>query len=227
MYVRLSGVSKWYHGQTRVLDHVDLEMNRGDFLYVVGGSGAGKSTLLRLIATDDVASQGQVQVFGYDLAKVNPSTLRTIRQSIGYVPQNHQLISDLSVYENIALSSRLSRNPLSGLNLKNSVHELLEKLNLVALRNRSISQISGGECQRTALARALIRKPEILIADEPTGSQDPETTWVLMDQFLRANTSGTTVLLATHDREIVRRVRKRCAQMKHGRVMLEDGLCFY
>lgn len=227
MYVRLSGVSKWYHGQTRVLDHVDLEMARGDFLYIVGGSGAGKSTLLRLIATDDLPSQGQVQVFGYDLAKVNPSTLRTIRQAIGYVPQNHQLIHDLSVFENIALSSRLSRNPLSGVNLKNSVNELLEKLNLIHLRNRNVSDISGGECQRTALARALIRKPEVLIADEPTGSQDPETTWVLMDQFLRANAAGTTVLLATHDREIVRRVRKRCAQMKQGRVMLEDGLCFY
>jgi cell division transport system ATP-binding protein len=220
--IHLSGVTKTYLGNSRVLDQVNLDLKRGDFLYVVGGSGAGKSSLLRMIATEEEPSSGKLALFGFDLRSVTPSTLRSIRRSIGYVPQNVRLIPDLTIYENIALSASLARKSLTGAELRNRVSELLERLELAAKRDQPANRLSGGEAQRVAVARALIRSPELIVADEPTGAQDRESTWSLLDLFLKANVTGATVVIATHDREIVRRVRKRCAILKGGRVVVES-----
>lgn len=225
--VQLSGVSKWYHGQTRVLDHVNLELKRGDFLYVVGGSGAGKSSLLRLLATEELPSTGAVTLFGFDLGSIAPGTLRTVRQALGYIPQDVRLIPDLTVFDNVALSVSLAGRRGFGADARAKVNELLERLGLADKRDKLARALSGGEMQRVAVARALVREPELIVADEPTGSQDKEFTWSLMDLFLKANLKGSTVVVATHDREIVRRVRKRCAVMKNGHVAMEDGLCIY
>ncbi len=216
--IQLSGVSKSYFGQSRVLDQITLEVKRGEFLYVLGGSGAGKSTLLRLISTEEASSAGQLRLFGYDLKSVNPSTLRAIRQAMGYVPQNIRLIPDLSVQDNIALSLSLAGRRALTDDARTRMNELLERLALTSVRDRAAGSISGGEAQRVAVARALIRNPEIVIADEPTGMQDRDSTWSMMDLLVRANMGGATVLVATHDQEVVRRVRKRCAQMKGGRL---------
>lgn len=226
--LQLNGVSKWYFNQTRVLDQVHLDLKRGDFLYVVGGSGAGKSSLLRMLATEEAPSSGNVSLFGYNLATISPSTLRAIRQAIGYIPQNVRLIPDLTVYDNVALSLSLAGRRVQGTDTRRQVLELLERLGLSHQANKIAGTLSGGEAQRVAVARALVRAPEILIADEPTGAQDTQFTWSLMDLFLKANVGGATVIVATHDREIVRRVRKRCAVLKNGQVMLEEGgACFY
>lgn len=228
--VQLSGVSKWYQGQTRVLDHVSLELKRGDFLYVVGGSGAGKSSLLRLLATEEAPSTGVVSLFGFDLGSISPANLRAIRQSLGYIPQDVRLIPDLSVFDNVALSMSLAGRRGFGAEARARVGELLERLGLSAKRDKPARSLSGGEMQRVAVARALVRDPGLIIADEPTGSQDKEYTWSLMDLFLKANLGGATVVIATHDREIVRRVRKRCAVMKAGKVVVESGgapACIY
>ncbi len=225
--VNLQGVSKWYTGQVKVLDQVNLEIKKGDFLYVIGGTGAGKSSLLRILATEEAASSGSVTLFGYNLSTVSPSTFRAIRQSLGYVPQNVGLIPDLTVQENVALSlslaGRRALNPAS----RSKMAEILEKLGLAQKRNVPASALSGGEAQRVAVARALVRSPELIVADEPTGAQDRDFTWQLMDLFLRSNITGAAVVVATHDREIVRRVRKRSAVLKNGRIAVEEALSIY
>ncbi len=225
--VILSGISKWYFGQTRILDHVDLELKKGDFLYVVGGSGAGKSSLLRMIATEETPSMGNVSLFGYSLSAASTSTVRTIRQALGYIPQNIRLIPDLTVYDNIALSISLSGQRSLSPQSKAKMSELLHRLGLEAKRDKLASTLSGGEAQRVAVARALVRSPELIIADEPTGAQDRDYTWSLMDLFLKANVNGATVVLATHDREIVRRLRKKCAVLRGGHISIEDSICTY
>lgn len=225
--VVLSGVSKTYHGQTRVLDHVNLELKKGDFLYVVGGSGAGKSTLLRLLTTEENPSMGIVSLFGYNLSSVSPSTLRAIRRLLGYIPQNVRLIPDLTVFDNIALSLSLAGQRVLSMQCKSKISELLNRLGLEAKRDKLAGTLSGGEAQRVAVARALVRSPELIVADEPTGAQDRDYTWSLMDLFLKANISGSTVVLATHDREIVRRVRKKCAVLRGGHISLEESVCIY
>jgi cell division transport system ATP-binding protein len=223
----LSDVSKSYHGQSKILENVSLTLKKGDFLYLVGGTGAGKSSLLRMIATEEAPSRGTVSLFGYSLTSVSQTTLRAIRQAIGYVPQGLRLIPDLTVFDNVALSLSLAGKRVLSASAKAKVSELLHRLGLEAKRDKFISSLSGGEAQRVAVARALVRTPELVIADEPTGSQDRDYTWSLMDLFLKANTGGATVIIATHDREIVRRVRKRCAILREGQVSLEEGMCIY
>lgn len=225
--VQLTGVSKSYFGQTRVLDQVNLELKKGEFLYVVGGSGAGKSSFLRLLATEEAPTNGVVSLFGYNLATASASTLRAIRQCLGYIPQGVHLIPDLTVQDNIALSLSLAGRRGMGLEARTRMNDLMDRLGLAAKKDKLAGTLSGGEAQRVAVARALVRAPELIVADEPTGAQDKEFTWSLMDLFLKSNLTGATVLIATHDREIVRRVRKRCAVLKGGKVLLEEAMCTY
>lgn len=225
--VHLTRVSKEYFGGERVLGDVTLELKKGEFLYVVGGSGAGKSSFLRLIATEEVPTTGSVSLFGFDLAKISSASLRSIRQSLGYIPQSIHLIPDMSVMDNIALSTSFGKSRVSFSRVKGQIEELLDKLGLIEKRFKPASSLSGGEAQRVAVARALIRNPELIIADEPTGAQDRNYTWAMMDMFLKANLNGATVIIATHDREMVRRVRKKCAVFKEGRLLFEEALCFY
>lgn len=225
--IQLNRVSKSYFGQPRVLEDVSLELKKGDFLYVVGGSGAGKSSFLRLMATEEAPTTGTVSLFGYDLSTVSPATLRSIRQLLGYVPQDVRLIPDMTVADNIALSLTLAGRRVLGADARSRVDELLERMGLSHKRDKPASDLSGGEAQRVAVARALVRQPELIVADEPTGAQDRDYTWSMMDLFMKANAQGTTVIVATHDREIVRRVRKKCAILNSGRLMIEEALCYY
>lgn len=226
--VSLTQLSKSYFGQARVLDQVHLEMKRGDFLYLVGGSGAGKSSLLRILATEEAPTEGQISLFGYSLATASPATLRAIRQAIGYIPQDVRLIPDLSVMDNVALSLSLAGRRGMSREARTRIGECLDRLGLIAKRDKLAGTLSGGEAQRVALARALVRGPELILADEPTGAQDRDHTWVMMDLILRANLGGATAIVATHDREIVRRVRKRCGTLRAGRIDFEEAtLCTF
>ncbi len=225
--VSLSEVSKSYLNQPRVLDHIAMDLKKGEFIYVVGGSGAGKSSLLRLIATEESPTAGQVSLFGYPLDQAPASALQSIRRSLGYVPQDVRLIPDLSVWDNVALSISLAGKRSLSQASRLRINELLEQLGLARMASQPARKLSGGEAQRVAVARALARSPELIIADEPTGAQDRDYTWLLMDLFLKANAAGSTVIVATHDREIVRRVRKRCAVLKEGRLRMEEVLCTY
>jgi len=223
--IQLQMLSKGYSEKRRVLDQISLEMKKGEFLYVLGGTGAGKSTLLRLLATEEESFTGKLNLFGYDLDRASGSTLQAIRRSIGYVPQNVRLIPDFTVFENVALGVSLAGSRVARADIRNRIYELLDRLQLMPLRDTLAARLSGGEAQRVAIARALARSPELLIADEPTGAQDFQNTWNVMDLLHRANISGTTMVLATHDREIVRKLRKRCAILSHGKVMIEEALC--
>jgi len=225
--IAMKGVTMSYPGNDRVLDQVSFELNKGEFIYLVGGTGTGKSSLLRIIATEEQPTAGSIFLFGYSLATASSSTLRSIRRSIGYVPQDVRLISDFSVFDNVAVSVSLGGRRLMRAETRSRINELLERVGLADKRDVLASALSGGEAQRVAVVRAVARNPELLIADEPTGAQDREATWGLMDVFLRANLGGTTMVVATHDREIVRRVRKRCGTLKGGRLTLESTLCIY
>lgn len=221
----LQSVSKIYSGQNRVLHAVNFQLKKGEFIYLVGGSGAGKSSLLRILATEEQPTDGAVELFGYRVGDASPSRLRTIRRAIGYIPQDSQLIPDLTVWENVSVALNVLGE--TGADARARMTEVLEKLGLQAKRNHLARSLSGGEAQRVAVARALVRKPELIIADEPTGAQDRDNTWTLMDLFLKANLTGAAVIVATHDREIVRRVRKRCATLRNGQLSFEEALCFY
>ena len=225
--IQLQSVSKSYFGEERVLDQVTLELKKGEFLYVLGGSGAGKSSLLRMLATEEAPSLGRLSLFGYELGQMTPSTLRAVRQSIGYVPQEVRLIPDLSVADNVALALTTAGPRLASTDSRARVNELLERLGLAHLRHKRASFLSGGEAQRVAFARALARNPELIVADEPTGAQDRDFTWSMMELMVRANAQGATVVVATHDREIVRRVRKKCAVLRNGQLGLEEAACYY
>ena len=225
--IHLSSVTKWYHNQVRVLDQVNLDLKKGEFIYVIGGSGAGKTSLLRILATEEAPSQGSISLFGYNLATVSPSTLRAIRQSVGYVPQNVRLIPDLSVFDNVALSLSLAGHRSIRGEAKTRIEEVLGRLHLVQKRDKLANTLSGGEAQRVAIARALVRQPQLIIGDEPTGAQDKENTWSMMDLLMKNNLNGATCVIATHDREIVRRVRKRCAVLTAGRLGFEEAMCTY
>ena len=225
--VHLTGISKSYLNSPRVLDQIQLEVGRGEFLYLLGGSGAGKSTLLRILATEEAPTQGMVQLFGYDIAKASASTLSTIRQAIGYVPQDLRLIPDLTVYENVGLSLSFCNKRVVGAAARKQIEDALERTGMIHRKDILAESLSGGEAQRVAVARALVRKPELILADEPTGAQDRDHTWSLMDLFLRANLTGTSVIVATHDREMIRRVRKRSAILNQGKIQFEDQLCIY
>lgn len=232
--IALKQVSRWYSDSefksgksSRILDQIELELKKGEFLYVIGGTGAGKSTLLRMMATEELPSAGTVSLFGYDLASASPAALRSIRQAVAHIPQKVNLIPDLSVYENIALSAQLAGSKSSGGTLRTRIVELLEKLGLAHKKDSRADRLSGGEAQRVSIAQALIRKPELILADEPTGAQDPDSAWGILDLLLRENLNGSTVIVATHDREMVRRIRKKTALLKSGRILVEDTLCRY
>lgn len=226
--IALTGVNKTYPGQkSGVLEHVHLKIGRGEFLYVVGGSGAGKSSLLRMLATEEAPTSGKISLFGYELDAVSPTALRAIRQTLGYIPQDVRLIPDLTVFDNIAMSLSLAGRRSLPTQATTKINELLEKLGLSSRSGKLAGTLSGGEAQRVAVARALVRSPDLIVADEPTGAQDRDFTWLMMDLFLKANLAGATVVIATHDPEIVRRVRKRCAVLKGGRIQLEEALCIF
>jgi cell division transport system ATP-binding protein len=216
--VSLKDVSKDYTNQIQVLRNVNLQVARSEFLYIMGGSGAGKSTLLRLIGTQEIPSQGSVSLFGYDTSRVSSLTLRAIRQSIGYIPQGLDLIPDLSVYDNVSLSLSFASAKVKSSISKTAIFEHLERFGLAEKRNTRVSLLSGGEAQRVAFVRALAREPELIIADEPTGAQDFEHTWQMMNLFSKANTKGAAVIVATHDREIVKRMQKRCVILREGQI---------
>ena len=229
--ISLSAVTKTFSEQnnTSVLQNVSLKINKGEFVYVVGDSGAGKTTLLKMLYGEEVPNQGSVEVLGANLSKLGDSGLQALRRRIGIIFQDLRLIEDLSAYDNVALSLQTADFDRVGPQRawKRLIEESLGVVGAWNFARKKVSALSGGERQRVAAARAIVRQPELLIADEPTGSLDREHTWSLMDLFQKMHLRGATVLIATHDREIVRRVRRRSCVLKGGKLMIEDGVCIF
>jgi cell division transport system ATP-binding protein len=218
--INFSHVYKTYAGPTHALRDVTIEIQKGEFLFLTGPSGSGKTTLFRMISAFDKPSSGIVEVAGQDIGEMTSSQVPFFRRKIGVVFQDFRLLNGRTVFDNVALPLEV-RGERAG-SLVKRVDEMLEHVGLSYKKKNYIEQLSGGEQQRVAIARALIHQPGVLIADEPTGNLDPEKSEEIMDLLERVNAQGTTVFVATHDHDLVRRRAKRVVQIKNGQIELDQ-----
>ncbi|MBN2383305.1 cell division ATP-binding protein FtsE [bacterium] len=217
--IQLYHVVKKYPPNIKALDDINLHIQRGEFVFLTGRTGAGKSTLLRLIFREELPSEGQILVNGRNIVKMKNMQIPYLRRDMGIVFQDFKLMKDRTVFENVALVLRIlgySRN-----DIHKKVWQTLRMVDLTKCSETPVIRLSGGEQQRVAIARAVINEPAIIIADEPTGSLDPEISQYIMSLFEDINTRGTTVLIATHDITTVQRMRKRCITL-HGGAICEQ-----
>ena len=218
--MRLGGVDKTYKNGKEALINVDLFIPEGDFIFLVGPSGAGKSTLIKLLVRDEKASNGEVEVAGYDLNRIKKKEVPLLRRKIGIVCQDFRLLPRKTVYENVAFALEVTGTPSSQIDL--AVERALALVGLTEQAEQRPDQLSGGEMQRTAIARAMVHDPRLIIADEPTGNLDPLISWEIIQLLLRINEMGTTVMMATHDAEVVTALRRRVVALEDGRVVRDE-----
>jgi cell division transport system ATP-binding protein len=215
--IRLYHVTKKYARGAPALNDVNLEVEKGEFVFLTGPSGAGKTTLLRLLFRDEVPTSGQVLVNNVSVAAMPSRRVPHFRRQIGVVFQDFKLLPRKTVFENVAYATRVVGLPPREQRAR--TFQVLEILGLTHRLHNYPEQISGGEQQRMAIARALVNKPLILLADEPTGNLDPDLSKEIMGLFKDINSHGTTVLIATHDREMIRLMARRVVALEHGRVV--------
>lgn len=214
--LEIKNVSKTYD-DIKALDNVNFSIKKGEFVSLVGPSGAGKSTLIRLVLCEEKPTQGNIIIADRDITKLKSRELPFYRRKIGVIFQDYKLLPQKTVFENVAFALEVCE--VDNKEIQSRVPKILS---LVGLSNRVKNypdELSGGEKQRVAIARALVHNPKILIADEPTGNLDPVNTWEIMEILHRVNMSGTMVLLATHNKEVVDKIRKRVISMKRGRIV--------
>jgi len=216
----LHDVTKTYPNGKTALRDVDLVIPEGDFVFLVGPSGAGKSTLIRLLIRDETATKGQVVLDGQNLAKLSRRHVPKVRRKIGIVFQDFKLLPTKSVWENVAFALEVTGTPRK--RIRPAVDRVLALVGLTAQREQLPSTLSGGEQQRTAIARALVHDPRLIIADEPTGNLDPLISWEIIQLLLRINELGVTVMMATHDADVVTALRKRVVALEEGRVIRDE-----
>lgn len=234
--ISLRQVSKAYYGNSHVLKSVNLQLGRGEFLFIVGESGAGKTTLLKILAGEELPSSGQAL---FDNKSIIPSGSQYLqfRRRIGVVHQDYRLLKDRTVFENVAIPLFYGRagshsKPLSftGSGAQRLVEEAVSAVGLSnKVLPKIVSELSGGEQQRVAIARAIINHPDFLIADEPTGSLDHDHTWTVMDLLQKLNLKGMGIVVATHDQDIVRRIRRKTGLLQSGSLRFDqrEGACIF
>ena len=218
--VVLHDVTKRYPNGKEALKDVDLVVPEGDFVFLVGPSGAGKSTLMKLLIRDELATQGMVVIDGADLARIPRRQVPKVRRKIGIVFQDFKLLPRKTVWENVAFALEVTGTPRK--RIRPAVDRVLALVGLTAQRAQLPNQLSGGEQQRTAIARALVHDPRLIIADEPTGNLDPLISWEIIQLLLRINDLGVTVLMATHNADVVTALRKRVVALEEGRVIRDE-----
>ena len=207
--LEMINVTKTYPGGSVALQDINVRIEQGEFVFVVGPSGAGKSTFFKMLFREVLPSSGKVIVNGHDLVKMTDKEIPYFRRQLGIVFQDYRLLPDRTVYDNVAFAMQVIETPYR--KIKRRVNDVLD---LVGLRKR-------------AHARAIVNDPILLIADEPTGNLDPETSWEIMDIFREVNKSGTTIVMATHDREIVDQMEKRVIAIEHGHIVRDDAKGVY
>jgi cell division transport system ATP-binding protein len=215
--IEARNVSKLYGRGVYALRELTLRVDKGEFVFLTGPSGAGKSTLLRLLLRQDVPTEGEMIVGGRNLAALTARQVQSYRRSLGFVFQDFKLLQRKTVLENVAFVPRVL-----GMALAQQQRRTFQVLKWVGLQHRMNAypqELSGGEQQRVAIARALVNDPVIILADEPTGNLDPDLSLEIMNLFREINARGTTVLVATHDRELIRRVGRRSLTLDHGRIV--------
>jgi cell division transport system ATP-binding protein len=218
--IETSHLSKLYKRGVYALRDLSLTIDKGEFIFLTGPSGAGKSTFLRLLLREELPSEGDLKVLGRDLRTLRPPQVQAFRRSVGFVFQDFRLIPRFSVFQNVAFVMRVL-----GLPLATQQRKTFQVLKWVGLQHRMNSfpeELSGGEQQRVAIARALVNDPQLVLADEPTGNLDPDLSLEIMNLFREINAGGTTVLVATHDRELIRLVGRRTITLEQGK-MVEVG----
>jgi len=219
--VELVGVSRLYQHSWPALTDVNLTIEKGDFIFILGATGAGKTTLLRLLYRQDLADSGDVKVLGYDLRKMPLSDVPRLRKRIGIIFQDFKLLAERTVYENLEFVLRaVGTDPAV---VPSRVQETLNRLGMVHKRDAYPHQLSGGEQQKTSIARALVKEPELLLADEPTGNIDPRASADILNILKDINYQGATVIMATHDADLAERTRRRRVTLDAGRIVRDEG----
>jgi len=217
--ITVENVTMKYPNGTVALKDISLQIDKGEFVFIVGSTGSGKTTLLELLLRELVPTKGKINVAGFDCVRMKRRQIPKMRRKLGVVFQNFRLIKDRTVYENVAFAQRVIETPPRY--IRRQVPAVLTMVGLADKYKSYPNQLSGGEQQRVAIARALVNKPDIILADEPTGNLDPKTTWEIMDLLEEINAKGTTVVVVTHNRDIVNTMKKRVIKLKKG-VIVSD-----
>ena len=218
--ITLENVSKAYSTGAPALNNVSLKIEAGEFVFVVGDSGSGKSTLIKLLLRELLPTSGKIMVNDIDVASLRHKQIPKYRRKLGVVFQDFRLLKDRNVYENVAFAQRIVQTPSK--EIKKNVPSILSTVGLAGKYKARPKQLSGGEQQRVALARALVNNPPILLADETTGNLDPKNSWEIMKLLEEINERGTTVLVVTHNREIVNAMKKRVITMNKGVIVNDE-----
>ena len=218
--ISLINVSKAYSTGAPALKEVNLHISKGEFVFIVGDSGSGKSTLIKLLMRELTITSGEIKVMGYDLSRIKHRKIPKFRRNIGIVFQDFRLLKDRNVYENVAFAQRIIQK--SNKEIRKNVPSILAVVGLAGKYKAKPRQLSGGEQQRVALARALVNEPAILLADEPTGNLDPKNSLEIMRLLEQINENGTTVLVVTHNKEIVNAMQKRVVTLKRGVIVSDE-----
>lgn len=218
--IEMKDVTKKYSNGTTAVRKINVKIKQGEFVYVVGPSGAGKSTFIKLMYREEKATNGYLNVCGYDLVKIKNRNVPLLRREIGVVFQDYKLLPKKTVYENVAYAMQvIGKRP------REIKRRVMEVLDLVGLRHKVRmfpTELSGGEQQRVAIARAIVNTPKVLIADEPTGNLDPDNSWEIMKLLDRINAQGTTIVMATHNSTIVNTIRHRVLAIENGRIIRDQ-----
>lgn len=218
--ISIRNVSKSYSTGAPALNGVSLNVKKGEFVFIVGDSGSGKSTLIKLLLRELTPTDGEITVNGYDVVRLKRRKIPKFRRNIGVVFQDFRLLKDRNVYENVAFAQRIIQVPTR--EIRRNVPAILSVVGLAGKYKAKPKQLSGGEQQRVALARALVNNPPILLCDEPTGNLDPKNSWEIMMLLDEINKSGTTILVVTHNREIVNAMQKRVVTVKKGIIVSDE-----
>ncbi len=223
--IRLEKVTKIYKGDVVALRDLDVDVQKGEFVFLVGPSGSGKSTFLRLLLREDLPTSGRIVVAGREIGTLSHSKVPQLRRNIGCIFQDYKLLPTKTIYENVAFAMEVIGRPHHV--IKSQVPQVLDLVGLASKSSNFPDELSGGEQQRVSMARAFVNRPLIVLADEPTGNLDPATTVGIMRILDRINRTGTTVVMATHDQRIVDAMRRRVVELDHGSLVRDQARGVY
>ncbi|MED4172906.1 cell division ATP-binding protein FtsE [Halalkalibacterium halodurans] len=219
--INMKDVWKAYPNGVKAINGININIEKGEFVYIVGPSGAGKSTFIKMIYREERPTKGEIVINNTNLSSLKERQIPYLRRNIGVVFQDFKLLTSQSVYENVAFALEVIEESPEAIKKK-----VMDVLDIVRLKNKARflpSELSGGEQQRVAIARAIVNQPDVLIADEPTGNLDPDTAWGIMDTLEEINRLGTTVVMATHNKEIVNTIKRRVIAIENGRVVRDEA----